>query len=1120
MNTTKASKFTAATKAAAKRMAKRGMRGFVCAAGTLFAVGALTANATTYTWTQTAGNAQNWEVNGNWSGGAWPTPASGDTVDFSTANIAANTTLTLQADRTADFWKFGDTSNGQDWTVNAGNTITLSGATPTIEVVNRTVTLNNVLDGTSGLTKVGAGTLTLSAANSYSGATYLKEGTLTLSGSGSILNSTIVPTGGSITLVNTAAETGFGRVSDSAAITSNGGTITYNNTSGANVYAETIGAVTLTSGPLNFNLSVNQASTGSQTLTLSGLTQAGSGAVTFSAATTAPNATKNMIKVTGASGAGAGQNLPGGVIIGPWATIGTAANNQNDYAVYDASGYIVPANIAASAETTWTTVANAYTLSIPAKTATALTATRNITALKASSTASAASATSGNSSITITGGHSFVVGDPVAVSSFSGDLNNFNVGRLYYVASVPSSTTVTLAATPGGAAITPGASKTLEITGGLKVDNGTNLCTTGILNSGNAPLAIGRTAAGGEVTLPTAGAGNLYLTTGLSPVTSANSGLNGRISIEAPIVDNGGALTLVKNGAGVLRLQGTSTYTGGTVINAGTVIFTDNNNFGSAATPITFNGSGALSFGPNSSWAFASGGTIALSRPIALNNGAIAGFYYNSPNTTMNITGAITGDGGITVGKDPVVTYGGGDGTISIWTFSSTGHTFTGPLIMLTHSLTFNSFADGTGSIILGAVTFSYGSGAAANMSVPNRLVDLRGNGTIQNSSGSKTVTLGAVSTTTTGAKTLALGTGGAGGFAAGNISNGAGTIGVNKTSTGDWTLSGTNTYSGITGADNVTLTIRSKPALSPNSIISFDSSNGAAGAGSGKLYLYMDDAGTVVLGNQINVRTVQTSGGVTAQWTINVANNGGATTGSTLVLGKMNFANITDPRAGGYILNVTGANGYGLQIGDVDLAPSVGRDGGTGSGTFQPGQGFNPTTAPLTITGTVRQNAASVAASGTYADRLVLWGSHANNTISGSIMDPADYPGNANSKPLRVLKGSTGTWTLSGANTYSGTTLVSGGTLVINGGPKSQCLPDNNLLEISGGKVRLPAGVNEKVGSLKLGAGATITGPTSYGSTASGAAVKNDTYFDVAGTGILYVGMDIPNPGTIISFF
>jgi fibronectin-binding autotransporter adhesin len=965
---------------------------------------------------------------------------SGDALNFSAAtgtiNLdALNATRTITYNLNTDI-QLGTASSAGALTLTGNGTsaFNIGGSISELQVGggslvksgSSTVTLSGA-NSYTGTTTVNGGTLILTNTNSHTGATTLNAGTLSLSGAAGAVTATsgLAFNGGGLTLTNTVAETGSGRMPDTAGITSNGGTLTYTNTSGANIYAETIGSVALTSGQMNFNLATNQTGAGSQTLTLAGLTQSGSGSATFSAATTSPNATKNRILVSGAT------QTPAGQIIGPWATTGTAANSQNDYAVYDASGYLVPANIAASAENTWANDTDAYTLSTPAKTATALTATRNIFALKASSTASAASITASSPTITVTGGHSFAVGDPVAISSFSGDLQNFNVGRLYYVASV-SGSTLTLAATPGGVAISTGTTgRNLSITGGLKLDNLIDLGTTGILNSGDAPLAIGRTADGGNVTLPTAGAGNLYLTTGLSPVTSANSGLNGRISIEAPIVDNGGALTLVKNGAGVLRLQGTNTYTGGTVINSGTVIFTADNNFGAASNPISFNGSGALSFGPNTSWAFSSGGTVPLSRPVTVNNGAIAGFYYNSPNTTMNISGDITGDGGIISGKDPVVTYGGGDGTIGI-NFTSTSNTFTGPLTISNATATFNSLADSSGAMILNS-NFTYGGGATANLSIPSRLVDVRGNVTITNSAGStRTMTLGNVSTTTSGAKTLTLSnanTNGAG-FVTGNITNGAGTIAITKTGNGAFTLSGTNTYSGITGPDNTTLTIRGKNALSPNSIISFDPSNGAAGAGAGRLNLYMDDAGSIALGNQINVRTAQTSGGVTAQWTIDVGNNGGATTGSTLVLGKMNFASISDPRAGGYILNVTGANGYGLQIGDVDLAPSVGRDGGTGSGTFQPGQGFNPTTAPLTITGTVRQNAASVAASGVNVGRLVLWGTNTGNSISGAIMDPADFPGNANAKALGITKGSTGTWSLSStANTFTGSIVLSSTT-------------------------------------------------------------------------------------------
>jgi len=138
---------------------------------------------TTYTWTQTAGGAQDWTIDANWSGSLVPSPVSGDTMDFSTVDITDNTTLTLGADRTATTWKFGDATTADcDWIVNSGNLMILAGTTPTINMVNRTATLNNVLDGTAGLTKSGTGTLILTGANTYSGTTTLSAGTLELSG--------------------------------------------------------------------------------------------------------------------------------------------------------------------------------------------------------------------------------------------------------------------------------------------------------------------------------------------------------------------------------------------------------------------------------------------------------------------------------------------------------------------------------------------------------------------------------------------------------------------------------------------------------------------------------------------------------------------------------------------------------------------------------------------------------------------------------------------------------------------------------------------------------------------------------------------------------------------------
>jgi autotransporter-associated beta strand protein len=144
------------------------------------AVEILAASNSASTWVQTAGGAQSWTTAANWITNTVPSPVAGETVNFSTVDIAANTTLSLGADRTGSLWRFGDTTGTETWTVSAGNTITLAGATPGIEVAENTAQLNCVITGSSGLAKTGAGILILTAANTWTGGTSLTAGTLTL----------------------------------------------------------------------------------------------------------------------------------------------------------------------------------------------------------------------------------------------------------------------------------------------------------------------------------------------------------------------------------------------------------------------------------------------------------------------------------------------------------------------------------------------------------------------------------------------------------------------------------------------------------------------------------------------------------------------------------------------------------------------------------------------------------------------------------------------------------------------------------------------------------------------------------------------------------------------------
>lgn len=142
-------------------------------------------------WTQTAGGSQSWSTASNWSNATVPLSSYGDTLDFSTVDLAADTSLNLAANRTGGVWKFGDTSGAQTWRIISGNVLTLAGDEPTIEVVNNTVTMDCSLAGTAGLSKTGAGTLVLNASSTFTGGTSLINGTMTLNHANAVGSGTL-----------------------------------------------------------------------------------------------------------------------------------------------------------------------------------------------------------------------------------------------------------------------------------------------------------------------------------------------------------------------------------------------------------------------------------------------------------------------------------------------------------------------------------------------------------------------------------------------------------------------------------------------------------------------------------------------------------------------------------------------------------------------------------------------------------------------------------------------------------------------------------------------------------------------------------------------------------------
>ena len=78
------------------------------------------------TWSKDASG--NWSDTNNWAGGVVADGA-GNTADFSTLNILANRTVTLDSDRTIGIVQFKDQSQPQTWTLSGSSTLTLDNGT-------------------------------------------------------------------------------------------------------------------------------------------------------------------------------------------------------------------------------------------------------------------------------------------------------------------------------------------------------------------------------------------------------------------------------------------------------------------------------------------------------------------------------------------------------------------------------------------------------------------------------------------------------------------------------------------------------------------------------------------------------------------------------------------------------------------------------------------------------------------------------------------------------------------------------------------------------------------------------------------------------------------------------
>ena len=284
---------------------------------------------------------------GPWSAGPWTnyTPtAAGDSAVFGPA-LLAPATVTLDTARTVGFLTFNNatasytlgTAGSSNLTLNNGASSAIVFVTAGSHTIAENValasdvsfsadagtalTVKGVISGAKSLTKFGAGTLILTAANTYSTGTTITGGTLQL-GDGT-LNGSIagnVTDNGNFAFNNAGAQTFTGIISGTGSVTkSSNGTLTL---TGANT---STGGLTISAGTVDIGGNTTTGDFLGTIVNNSTLRYSRTGSVTFSATV---NGTGNTI-ISGGISAAAGTTLAATASINtPTLTIGDAGTTQ------------------------------------------------------------------------------------------------------------------------------------------------------------------------------------------------------------------------------------------------------------------------------------------------------------------------------------------------------------------------------------------------------------------------------------------------------------------------------------------------------------------------------------------------------------------------------------------------------------------------------------------------------------------------------------------------------------------------------------------------------------------------------------------------------------------------
>ncbi len=696
-----------------------------------------------------------------------------DTLTMSSGTIGGSSTLTATT-----YGLSGGTVNGNlgTGTINSSGTVALNG-TAAATAVNVT-----------------AGTLTLGASSALNSATTLgiSGGSLVLGNSNQIGNATVTVSGGTLAM---------GGNSDSVNI--------FNLSSGSITGSGTLTATTygLSGGTVNSNL-------GTGTINSSGTV-----ALNGTAGATAVNVTAGTMTL----GASASLNSAATLIMsGGGLTLG-ASNQISDSTAVGISNFASVLSLGAFSETVGSiTLSAANATNLVTGTGTLTATTYHITGSSSSSgqdplfastlslgtgtlnssgtwsllSTSAASAVNVSSGFMRLGGSNLlsdsatvtVTAGVISLGSQTDTVGTFNMSGGFFGSGSGKLTAATYNLTGGTLAGNLGAGSATVSTGTVTYSSGGSLDDTSTLTVSSGTLAL--TTFSDTVAAVTLTGGNITSTTGVLTSSSAYDMQAGSVSAIL-----GGTVGLTKTTAGTVTLTGVNTFSGKTVVGAGTVSISSISATAGANQSLGTNVAVDLGVAATSSGTLVyTGAAGTLAKNInAVGNGSDT--VQNSGSGLLTLSGTLTKSGTVLTLK------GGSNGiTVSGVIAGNTGSpnsdlVIDGGTVTLTNANTYNG------------PTFIRNSGTL-NANVTNALPTANGRTAVTfDGTGTSVLTLGAdqsvasltaagAATVTLNANTLTVGTSSGSTTFAGGI---GGTGGLIKDGASTLILSGTNGYTGAT---------------------------------------------------------------------------------------------------------------------------------------------------------------------------------------------------------------------------------------------------------------------------------------------------------------------------------